>query len=156
MMRRCRVWAKAPAVGKSFVDRWMNTIDNVGSHYKPHEMTSKDIYNPLKTNQAWDPVQSVAKFKEMTGPLRRKTGMKLENYVDLDEAEKWMEVHHAAKQLGIAESDLPTLTRAIVEERWVKVYKEQSFAHQQETILAAEVLLEYLDSMMYVKKNRSF
>ncbi|CUF33888.1 transmembrane protein, putative [Bodo saltans] len=156
MLRRCRPWAKAPVMGKNFIDRWMTTIDNVGGHYKPKEMTSKDIYNPLKTNQAWDPVASAAKFKEMTGPLKRKTGMKLDNYVDLDEAEKWMEVHHAAKRLGISESELPTLTRAIVEERWVKVYKEQSFANQQETILAAEVMLEYLDSVMFVKKNRSF
>lgn len=142
--------------GKGFIDRWMTTIDNAGSHYKPSEMTSKDIHNPLKTNQAWDPVQSAVKFKEMTGPLRRKTSVKLENYVDLEEAEKWMEVHHAAKLLGIAEAELSTLTREIVEQRWVKVYKEQSFAHQQETILAAEVMLEYLDSKMYIKKNRAY
>lgn len=156
MMRRTQPFFKAPVVGKNFVERWMTTIDNVGSHYKPQNMTSKDIYNPLKTNIAWDPVQSSIKFKEMTGPLKRKTSVKLDNYVDLEESEKWMEVHHAAKLLGISQEELSTLTRATLEERWVKVYKEQSFAFQQETILAAEVMLEYLDSAMYVKKNRQY
>lgn len=135
----------------------MDMIDKAGSAYKPSEMTSKDILmTPFKTNQPHDPVANAERLRQITGPLKRKHNTNIHDYVSIDEAEKWMEVTHAAKLLGIEEKELTTLTAAKLEERWAYHYKQKTYAQQQELVIAAEVLLEYLDSHMYIKKSKQY
>lgn len=144
MMRRTRVvWI-------------FKLVDKAGSFYDTKNMTSKDIYNPLKTNQPYDPVANAYRMKEMLGPLKRKQHFSTDDYVNVDEAEKWMEVKHAAKLLGFKESELSTLSKEKLEERWAQLYREKTLSQQQEVVVAVEILLEYLDSNLFQKKNKAY
>eukprot|EP00331_Platyophrya_macrostoma_P016680 CAMPEP_0176472448 /NCGR_PEP_ID=MMETSP0127-20121128/41747_1 /TAXON_ID=938130 /ORGANISM="Platyophrya macrostoma, Strain WH" /LENGTH=411 /DNA_ID=CAMNT_0017867315 /DNA_START=75 /DNA_END=1310 /DNA_ORIENTATION=- len=135
----------------------MSYVDKLSGNYDTRNVTSKDSeYSPLKTNKPFDPVMNGVRVKAITGPLRRKQNMSLDNYVDAVEAEKWMEVKHAAKLLNITENELHSLTPQQIEERWAKEYRQRTFSQQQELIIAAEVLLEYLDSQMFIKKSRQY
>lgn len=125
--------------------------------YRPGKFTSKDLpKGPGASNQPWDPVFAHHAFQRVTGPLKRKQNTTPDDHLTVDELEKWMDATAAAKVLGIKEKDLPTLTAPQVEERWAKVYSERRNAHQQETAIAMEVLLEYIDSSVHRKKNRQY
>ncbi|PWV16889.1 hypothetical protein C3747_21g177 [Trypanosoma cruzi] len=125
--------------------------------YRPGKYTSKDMpKGPTPSNQPWDPVFAHYAFQKATGPLQRKQNTTPDDHLTVDELEKWMDATAAAKVLGIKESDLPTLTSSQLEERWAKVYNERTNAMQQETVIAAEVLLEYIDSSVHRKKSRQY
>ncbi|EPY36811.1 hypothetical protein STCU_00395 [Strigomonas culicis] len=124
--------------------------------YEKKQYTSKDVGTGPQYGSGFDPVLSHATMKNRTGPLRRKQGTSSEDYMDVMESERWMDAKQAAKVLHIKEEELATLTREKLEERWVKVYKEKTNAQQSEILIAAEVLLEYLDSTVFLKKNRQY
>ncbi|ESL09273.1 hypothetical protein TRSC58_03010 [Trypanosoma rangeli SC58] len=125
--------------------------------YRPGKYTSKDLpKGPTASNQPWDPVYAHYAFQKATGPLERKRNTTPDDHLTVDELEKWMDATAAAKLLGIKESELPTLTSTQLEERWAKVYGERTNALQQETVIAAEVLLEYIDSSLHRKKSRQY
>ncbi|RNF27586.1 uncharacterized protein Tco025E_00147 [Trypanosoma conorhini] len=125
--------------------------------YSPGKYTSKDLpKGPGASNQPWDPVYANYAFRKATGPLERKQNTTPDDHLTVEEVEKWMDATAAAKVLGIKESELPTLTSTQLEERWAKVYGERANALQQETVIAAEVLLEYIDSSLHRKKSRQY
>ncbi|KEG14452.1 hypothetical protein DQ04_00461060 [Trypanosoma grayi] len=129
----------------------------LGDVYKPGKFTSKDMpKGPTASNQPWDPVFAHHAFQKVTGPLQRKQNTTPDDHLTVEEVEKWMDAKSAAKVLGIKEHELPTLTSAQVEERWAKVYGERTNAQQQETVIAVEVLLEYVDSSLHRKKSRQY
>lgn len=134
-----------------------DSIDRIGTHYDPDSFTSKDVpAGPTKSNQPHDPVFANHKAKLTLGPLKRKMNYNSDNYMDTTETEKWMEVKQAAKILGIKEEELSTLTSGQIEEKWAAAYAPKTYSQQQETVLAAEVLLEYLDSNTYKRKSKDF
>lgn len=142
---------------KSFSETIHNmTIMRMGSSHKPQTYTSKDAGSGPQGGAGHDPVFANYIFKKITGPLRRKTSDQPEDFLNVDEASKWMDAKHAAKVLGIKEEDLPKLNREILEEKWRKTYKERTNAQQEEVLIATEVLLEYLDSSVYMKKSRQY
>lgn len=81
-----------------------------------------------------------------------------EEYFSPEEERRWMESHQAAKVLHFKEEELATLTREALEERWCKLYRERQFSARakEEVMVATEVLLEYLDSTTFTKKNRLY
>ncbi|RHW70872.1 hypothetical protein DPX39_080035800 [Trypanosoma brucei equiperdum] len=129
----------------------------MGDMYKPGRYTSKDLpKGPSGSNQPWDPVYANYAFQLVTGPLKRKQNTTPDDHLTVDELDKWMDAKGAAKVLGIKEEELPTLTAPAVEEYWAKAYGQRNNAHQQETVIAAEVLLEYIDSTVHRKKSRQY
>ncbi|ORC89137.1 uncharacterized protein TM35_000131410 [Trypanosoma theileri] len=129
----------------------------MGDIYKPGKFTSKDLpKGPTASNQPWDPVFAHYAFNKATGPLQRKQNTTPDDHLTVDELDKWMDAKAAAKVLGIKESELSTLTAPQVEERWIKMYGERTNAMQQEVVIAAEVLLEYIDSSLHKKKSRQY
>nr|CCC92120.1 conserved hypothetical protein [Trypanosoma congolense IL3000] len=129
----------------------------LGDMYTPGRYTSKNLpKGPSASNQPWDPVYAQHAFRLITGPLKRKQYTTPDDHLTVDEVEKWMDAMGAAKVLGIKEQDLQTLTPAVLEQHWVKAYGERNNASQQETVIAAEVLLEYIDSTLYRKKSRQY
>ncbi|KAG5478750.1 hypothetical protein LSCM1_06154 [Leishmania martiniquensis] len=142
---------------KSFAARIHDmTIMRMGNSYKPSKYSSKDISSSPRAGVGHDPVFANYLFKKVVGPLRRKQGNSPEDFLSVDEASKWMEATNAAKVLGIKEDELPKLTKMMLEDKFRKEYKERSNAHQEEVVIATEVLLEYLDSSLYQKKNRQY
>ncbi|EPY28762.1 hypothetical protein AGDE_10295 [Angomonas deanei] len=124
---------------------------------KEKQYTSKDVPTGPQHGAGFDPVYSYHRMQDTTGPLRRKTsGTTPEDYLEVGEAEKWMDAKQAAKVLGLKESNLSNLTRGQIDDAWRKVYKEKSNAHQTEVLIAAEILLEYLDSSTYAKKSKQY
>ncbi|KAH8609081.1 hypothetical protein ERJ75_001234900 [Trypanosoma vivax] len=125
--------------------------------YEPGRFTAKDLpKGPKGSNQPWDPVYAQHAFQLVTGPLKRKQNTTPDDHLTVDELEKWMDAASAAKVLGIKEHELPTLTPPVLEQYWAKAYSERTNAMQQETVIAAEVLLEYIDSSLYRKKSRQY
>lgn len=121
----------------------------------PHEYTSKDIdTNPVRAGSGFDPVYAYHAFGLATGPLQRKRADDLTSYMDVDEQAKWMDAKQAAKRLGIREEALETLTPNQVEEAFIKLYKGSPGTRREEISVAAEVLMEYLASSAFEKKNR--
>jgi hypothetical protein len=142
---------------KSFAQRIHDmTIMRMGNAHKAQSYTSKDVGSGPQGGAGHDPVFSDYLVKKMTGPLRRKSVNQPEDYLNVDEASKWMDAKHAATVLGIKEEDLPKLTKEVLEEKWRKAYKERTNAKQEEVLIATEVLLEYLDSSVYMKKSRQY
>ncbi|KAG5504465.1 hypothetical protein JKF63_04917 [Porcisia hertigi] len=132
------------------------TIMRLGSSYKPSRYSSKDISSGPQAGVGHDPVFADYLMKKIVGPLRRKQSNTPDDYLNVDEASKWMEAKSAAKVLGIKEEELPKLTKIILEEKFRKEYKLRTNAQQEEVIIATEVLLEYLDSSVYMKKSRLY
>lgn len=109
----------------------------------------------------YDPVNNHVLFTAQTGPLRRKASTNVvtrpEECFSPEEERRWMEVKQAGKVLRLKESDLDTLTRETLETQWVKLYQETtSMPAREEVVIATEVLLEYLDSVTFTKKNRLY
>lgn len=131
------------------------TRSNKGTSY-----TSEDARGP-QYGIGYDPVWNHMLFKQATGPLRRKqhgSASHTEDCFSVEESKKWMEVEQAARLLGISKEELSLLTREKLESRWVALYRQRnaSPSFREEVLLATELLLEYLDSTMFVKKNRSY
>lgn len=142
---------------KSFAETIHNmTIMRMNNAQKPHTYTSKDSGAGPQGGAGHDPVFADYLFKKLVGPLRRKQSTQQEDYLNIDEAAKWMDARQAAKVLGIKEEDLPKLSRDVLEEKWRKSYKERTNAKQEEVLIATEVLLEYLDSSVFMKKSRQY
>ncbi|CAG9574390.1 conserved hypothetical protein [Leishmania major strain Friedlin] len=132
------------------------TIMRMGSSYKPGMYSSKDISSGPRAGIGHDPVFASFLLKKIVGPLRRKQSNSPEDFLNVDEAGKWMDAKNAAKVLGIKEEELPRLTKTTLEDAFRKEYKGRTNAHQEEVVIATEVLLEYLDSSVYVKKSRQY
>ncbi|KPI85646.1 hypothetical protein ABL78_5296 [Leptomonas seymouri] len=148
---------QTPLRHKSFAETIHNmTIMRMSNAHKPQSYTSKDVGGGPQKGAGHDPVFADYVLKKVTGPLKRKLGNQPEDYLNVDEAIKWMDAKHAAKVLGIKEDDLPKLNRDVLEEKWRKTYKERTNAQQEEVLIAAEVLLEYLDSSVFMKKSRQY
>lgn len=128
----------------------------LGDAYKPSKYTSKDVSRGPQHGAGFDPVFAHYFFHKITGPLKRKTNTSPDDFLNVDEATKWMDAKQAAKVLGLKEAELSTLTKESLEERWREAYRHRTFARQQEVLVATEVLLEYLDSSAYGKKNRQY
>lgn len=81
-----------------------------------------------------------------------------EEYFSPEEERRWMESSQAARVLQFNEEALSTLTREELEARFCKLYKERQFSAnaKEEVMVATEVLLEYLDSTTFTKKNRLY
>ncbi|KAG5501319.1 hypothetical protein JIQ42_06320 [Leishmania sp. Namibia] len=132
------------------------TIMRMGSSYKPHRYSSKDISSGPQAGIGYDPVFTNYLLKKTLGPLRRKQCNSPEDFLNVDEASKWMDATNAAKVLGIKEEELPTLTSMTLEEKFREEYRKRTNAHQEEMVIATEVLLEYIDSSVYQKKSRQY
>lgn len=132
------------------------TIMRMGSSYKPGTYSSKDVTSGPQAGIGHDPVFTSFFLKKMVGPLRRKQSNSPEDFFNVDEAGKWMDAKNAAKVLGIKEEALPKLTKATLEDVFRREYKGRTNAHQEEVMIATEVLLEYLDSSVYMKKSRQY
>lgn len=142
---------------KSFAESIHNmTIMRMNNAQKPKTYTSKDMGEGPQAGAGHDPVFAEFLFKKMIGPLRRKQSEQQEDFLNIDEASKWMDAKQAAKVLAIKEEDLPKLNRDVLEEKWRTAYKERTNAKQEEVLIATEVLLEYLDSSLYMKKSRQY
>lgn len=132
------------------------TESKLANSYKPGTQTSKGLSEGPQHGVGFDPVYSHHRMTLLTGPLRRKVSSTPQDYLNVDEAERWMDAQQAAKVLGIKENELVTLNRYTLEERWVKVYHERHNAHKEEVLIAAEILLEYIDSTLQHKKSRAY
>ncbi|KAH9593538.1 hypothetical protein LSM04_009357 [Trypanosoma melophagium] len=144
-------------VSKAKTPRKRSSFFKMGDVYKPGKFTSKDLpKGPTASNQPWDPIFAHYAFNKITGPLQRKQNTTPDDHLTVDELDKWMDAKAAAKVLGIKESELSMLTAPQVEERWTKMYSERTNAMQQEVVIAAEVLLEYIDSSLHRKKSRQY
>ncbi|KPA83840.1 putative mitochondrial hypothetical protein [Leptomonas pyrrhocoris] len=132
------------------------TLMRMGNAHEPRSYTSKDAGGGPQRGAGHDPVFAAYVVNKLTGPLKRKMGNQPEDFLNVDEASKWMDAKHAAKVLGIKEEDLPKLNREVLEEKWRKTYKERTNAQQEEVLIATEVLLEYLDSSVFMKKSRQY
>lgn len=163
---------------------WDRKIDSFTNFYR-EEVSSRQARGP-QHGVGFDPVQSHAAFTQATGPLRRRQHRNTagstnvsshkgkedeasqdrgyegitrpEEYFSPEEERRWMESSQAAKILQFKEEELSTLTREKLEERWAKLYKERQFSAtaKEEIMVATEVLLEYLDSTTFTKKNRLY
>ncbi|KAI5688570.1 hypothetical protein MNV84_04048 [Leishmania braziliensis] len=142
---------------KSFAETIHNmTIMRMGSSYKPNRYSSKDVSSGPWAGIGHDPVFANYLANKIVGPLRRKQSNSPEDFLNVDEASKWMDAKSAAKVLGIKEEELPKLTKMTLEDKFRKEYAERTNAHQEEVVIATEVLLEYLDSSLYVKKSKQY
>lgn len=124
--------------------------------YAPGKFTAKGIPQGPQAGVGFDPVYNNYIATKMTGPLRRKSGSSQEDYYDVDELAAWMEAKHAATLLNIKEGELPTLTKAVLEERWKAAYCRVNDAKKEEVLVATEVLLEYIDSALKGKKSKQY
>ncbi|GET88808.1 hypothetical protein, conserved [Leishmania tarentolae] len=142
---------------KSFAAKIQDmTVMRMGSSYKSGAYSSKDICSGPQAGIGYDPVFTDFLLKKIMGPLRRKQSNSPEDFLNVDEASKWMDATNAAKVLGIKEEELPKLTKATLEDVFKAEYKGRTNAHQEEVVIATEVLLEYLDSSVYLKKSRQY
>lgn len=135
------------------------------TNFRRQEFTSNHARGP-QYGIGYDPVVNHMLFQRDTGPLRRKRGgsgsgphtmTRQEECFSSEESRRWMDAKQAAKVLQMKEEELATLTKEDLEDRWVKRYKEcASPVHREEVLIATEVLLEYLDSTTFQKKNRLY
>lgn len=131
---------------------------NKFTDFRRKEHRSTDARGP-QYGIGYDPVYNHQQFQKATGPLERRkdTVTRPEECFTLDERGVWMESKHAARILQIKEEKLSTLTHGEVEEVWATRYKEaRTVSQRQEIMVATEVLMEYLDSTAFHKKNRLY
>lgn len=159
----------------TFSSLWNKRIGEF-TNFRREEHSSRSAKGP-QYGVGFDPVQSYAGLQRATGPLQRRYRpstqedstssdnhhhfggiTRPEEYFSPEEERRWMESNQAAKILQFKQEDLSTLTREVLEERWVKLYRERQFSPtaKEEVMVATEVLLTYLDSTTFTKKNRLY
>lgn len=130
----------------------------------------RDAFDPdkLRLNQAktgrptnvsmGDPVLNAHNLNSVIQPKRRNRQIDSQSdFFQSGETEKWMSVKDAARFLNIPEDKLIGLKTADIETAWVKGYKDAKFGGKKnEASIAAEVLMEYVESDLHVKKSRGY
>lgn len=118
---------------------------------------AKDITQHHMPGIGFDPVASLDAVQRLRGRLRRTRGTDPESQFNPDETARWMDVQQAARLLEIAPDALSTLRRHTVESRWREVYMARPAGQsREEALIAAEVLLDYVDSALQMTRSRAY
>jgi len=147
-----------------------STADNTGNAKRGLFTKLRDAFDPDKLRLAQaktgrptnvsmgDPVLNSHNLNAVIQPKRRNRQIDSQSdFFQSGETEKWMSVKDAAKFLGIPEDKLIGLKTADIELAWAKGYKDAKFGGKKnEASIAAEVLMEYVDSDLHTKKSRFY